>query len=148
LNRSWAFKSSMGTAAVLLPLIAAVLLPHMASADSHIQTEAGGGVFTATAHVNFKIVIPKVLYLNVGADRQAAVAQPPGTQTVAIMSNNRNVMLNGTVRALDDDASRAAGHGRAGVILSASAGKIIAQDALCTAGAIDHRQVVCTVSMP
>jgi hypothetical protein len=74
------------------------------------------------------------------------------------MSNSRNVTLNATVRTPDSGA-----HARGSVVvLSASARKVLAEDALCTAGdahatpapaeagrmKVDDRQVVCTVSMP
>jgi len=143
---SKAFNGSMGTAALLLPMIVA--------AESHIQAETPGTATAAAAHVNFRIVIPKVLYLRVsdGNDRVA------GAETVAVMSNSRNVTLNATVRTSDSDV-----HPRGGVILGASARKTIAQDALCTLGAahptaapagahrpakVDDREVICTVSMP
>jgi hypothetical protein len=69
------------------------------------------------------------------------------------MSNSRNATLNATVRTPESEV-----HAR-GAILSASAGKIIAQDALCTVGdaapmvargraKVEDRRMVCTVSMP
>jgi hypothetical protein len=86
-----------------------------------------------------------------------------GAQTVAVMSNSRNLTLNATVRTSNSDV-----HAR-GMVLGASARKTIAQDALCTLGDAAHaavipvipvtpvttrpakagdRQVICTVSMP
>jgi hypothetical protein len=163
----------MGTAALLLPM--------MVAGESHIQTEAAGTAATASAHVNFKIVIPKVLYLRVNGGNEPTESAPSegapseGAQTVAVMSNSRNVTLNATLRASDSDV-----HAR-GVVLGASARKTIAQDALCTLGGAAHaavipvtpvspifpaipvipaipvttrpvkagdRQVICTVSMP
>jgi hypothetical protein len=165
---SKALNGSMGTAALLLPM--------MVAGESHIQTEAAGTAATAAAHVNFKIVIPKVLYLRVNGGNEPTESAPiEGAQTVAVMSNSRNVTLNATVRASDSDV-----HAR-GVVLGASARKTIAQDALCTLGGAAHaavipvtpispvvpaipvipaipvttrpvkagdRQVICTVSMP
>jgi hypothetical protein len=148
---SKALNGSMGTAALLLPM--------MVAGESHIQTEAAGTAATATAHVNFKIVIPKVLYLRVGGGNEPI----EGAETVAVMSNSRNLTLNATVRTSNSDV-----HAR-GVVLGASARKTIAQDALCTLGDAAHatvipvtpvtpvttrpakagdRQVICTVSMP
>jgi hypothetical protein len=118
--------------------------------------------------VNFKIVIPKVLYLRVNGGNEPIDGAPiDGAQTVAVMSNSRNVSLNATIRTSDSDV-----HAR-GVVLGASARKTIAQDALCTLGDAAHagvipvipvipvtpasarpakagggRQVICTVSMP
>lgn len=153
---SKALNGSMGTAALLLPM--------MVAGESHIQTEAAGTAATATAHVNFKIVIPKVLYLRVGGLRVGGGNEPiEGAETVAVMSNSRNLTLNATVRTSNSDV-----HAR-GVVLGASARKTIAQDALCTLGDAAHgavipvipvtpvttrpakagdRQVICTVAMP
>jgi hypothetical protein len=146
------FNGSMSVAALLLPL--------MVAAESHIRTQAPGAAPAVTAHVNFKIIIPKVLYLRVGSGSDRAA----GADTVAVMSNGRNVSLNATVRSPDPDAHtsdldvRAPGR----VVIGAAARKVIAQDALCTAGdahsapapaegghlKVEYRQVVCTVSMP
>jgi hypothetical protein len=119
--------------------VAALLLPSVVTAESHIQTKAASAASTATAHVNFKIVIPTALYMQVGnaSDRAS------GAQTVAIMSNSRNVTLNATIRTRDSDALA-----RGNVILSASARKVIAQDAPCAVGDAHAHRVVCTVSMP
>jgi hypothetical protein len=125
------FNGSMSVAALLLPL--------MAAAESHMRTEAARAASAATAHVNFKIVIPTVLYLHVGNASDRAL----GAGTVAVMSNSRNVTLNATLRTPESDV-----HARGNVILSASARKVIAQDALCTVGDSHARRVVCTVSMP
>jgi hypothetical protein len=134
---------------------AALLLPLMVAAESHIHTQAAGTAPAAMAHVNFKIVIPKVLYLRIGSDRV------PDTETMAIMSNGRTVALSTTVRTPESGV-----HPRGSVVLGTSvlgtsARKVIAQDALCTAGdvratqapatgrvKVDDRQLVCTVSMP
>jgi hypothetical protein len=77
-KRPWAFSGLMSATALLLPLTA---VP-----ESRIQTGAAHDALSATARVNFKIIIPKVLYLHVGGG------------TVALMSNSRNVTLNATVR--------------------------------------------------
>jgi hypothetical protein len=136
---SWAINGLMGSAALLVPM--------MAVPESRIQTEGAGTGLQATAHLNFKIVIPKVLYLHV------AGANDRDAHTVAIMSNSRNVWLTSTLRTPEPHASDAAAHGT--VILSAAARKIIAQDTACTlseprAGraAAGATQLVCTASMP
>lgn len=130
---------------------AALLLPFLAAADSHLQTGASGGALRATAHLDFKIIIPQVLSMDVanGEDRVA------GAKTVAIFSNSRNVTLAASARASDQ--------ARGNVILSAAARKVIRQNAACTlaftrlaaplqiaaAGAqADAHRVVCTASMP
>jgi hypothetical protein len=138
----WAFNGLMSTA---------LLMPMMAAPESHVQTAAASTAANAAAHVNFKIVIPTVLYLRMGS----ASERGDGAKTVTIMSNGRNVMLNPTTRSPDDARTHF-------VILSASAGKILAQDAPCALGIDDaaaataraHRvsfniqPLVCTVSMP
>lgn len=107
---------------------------------------------TATARVNFKIIIPRVLYVHLGGGNDRAV----GAETVAIMSNSRSVTLNATMRAPGSPA-------QGNVILSSARRTLIAQDAACTlgpgrasavpagssrAGTFGARQVFCTVSMP
>ena len=134
---SWAFNGLLGSAALLLPVAA---VP-----ESRIQSEAPSGAVQATAHVNFRIVIPKVLYLHVGTGDE----RDPDPETVAVMSNNRNVWLTATVRTRDDHPRAARGN----IILSATARNIIAQDAVCTAvglrpAAVGANRLVCTVSMP
>ncbi len=131
--------------------MAALLLPLMVAADSHIQTKAASAALAATSHVDFKIVIPTVLYMHVESANDRTTR---GAETVAIMSNSRNATLNATVRTPESEV-----HAR-GAILSASARKIIAQDALCTVGdaaapvvargraKAEDRRMVCTVSMP
>lgn len=137
----------------------ALLLPVTIAAESRIQTGAAKAALSASAHVNFKIVIPKVLYMNVGSGTDRAV----GAETVAIMSNGHNVTLNASVRLHDSE-----GPAHGSTILSAAARKVIEQDAQCTAvpaaavpsrsratrtaGAdlsnSGDRQVICTASMP
>jgi hypothetical protein len=124
---------------------AALLLPIAAVPESRIQSEGANAAVQATAHLNFRIVIPKVLYLHVG-DGSVRDADP---ETVAVMSNSRNVWLTATVRTRDEH-SRAA---RGSVILSAAARNIIAQDTVCTAvdlhpAAVRASHLICTVSMP
>src|SRR5450755_4727330 len=55
---SIALKSLLGAGALTLPL--------MAFAESNVQTGAATAAPGATAHVDFSIVIPKILYLRVG----------------------------------------------------------------------------------
>lgn len=65
----------MRAAALLL------LLPLPAAADSRLQAAAPGSAASATASVNFKIVIPAVLYLHLGGE------------SAATMSNNRKTLV-------------------------------------------------------
>src|SRR6266849_1676538 len=66
MTTSVALKSLLGAAALTLPL--------MAFGESNLQT--GAAALTATAHVDFSIVIPKILYLRVGAGSTYTGATP------------------------------------------------------------------------
>jgi len=121
---------------------AALLLPLRAATDSRVQAGAPGTSLSSTAQVNFKIIIPTVLYLHLdsGSDRAA------GMETVAIVSNGHNVTLNATTA---DSHVRSRGN----VILSAAARRSIAQKAQCRLGLSQAaqaaaRRMICTVSMP
>jgi len=155
---SWAFSGPLASAALLLPILAA--------AESHLETAAVTGPphAHATAHVDFRIIIPKMLALDVGTE----VNGEQNAQTVAIISNNRTVTLGATVQAPNAGASATGVSGASGmdarknVILSAAARKIIAQDAACKPGdahptapaktrvgvAVNTNRMVCTVSTP
>jgi hypothetical protein len=124
------------------------MVPMMAVPESRIQSEGAGAGLQATAHLNFKIVIPKVLYLHV------ASANDRDPQTVAVMSNSRNVWLTATLRTPEARGSEGAiAHGN--IMLSAAARKVIAQDTACTSSepragraSAGATQLVCTASMP
>ena len=133
MTTSVALKSLLGAAALTLPL--------MAFGESNLQT--GTTALTATAHVDFRIVIPKVLSLGVaGGDTQVL-----GAQRVAIFSNSRTVTL-----AASSASMPAA---RDNVILSAAARKAISREAACrlpadapSGVASNTGGMVCTVAMP
>jgi hypothetical protein len=124
---------------------AALLLPLPAAADSQIHTDAPRRV-TASAHVDFKIVIPKVLSMEVLSGMQSGV----DVQKVAIGSNGRTVALAATVQGSDLP--------RRDLIVGAAARKSIAQDTPCalgvqntvaaTSGRRSDARMICTVSMP
>lgn len=57
----FASRTALATALVVAGLIAA---PSVARAESNVQT--GAGSLTATTHLDFQIVIPRVLFLQVG----------------------------------------------------------------------------------
>ena len=119
--------------------IAALLVPLTAATESGVQSGAPTTAVSATARVNFKIVIPKVLSLQIGQRSERAGS----AQTVAIMSNGHNVTLNAAVRSSDAGVLT-----RGNVVFSAAARKVILQDAQCTPGGSRGTAVVCTVSMP
>ena len=119
-----------------------LLLALGAAAESHLQTAPESKKVSATAHVDFRIVIPKVLSVGLaGGDTQG-----PGAQRVAIFSNSRNVTL-----AASTGSTPAA---RNNVILRAAAGKVIAREAACllpadaSGVASKMNGMICTVSMP
>ena len=56
---------------------ASLALPLMAAAESNVQT--GAGVLAAQAHVDFRIVIPQILYLRVGTG---------SNYTTGVLANN------------------------------------------------------------
>jgi hypothetical protein len=121
---------------------ASLLLPLTAASESHVQTAAPTARVTATASVNFKIVIPKVLSLQMNDGSSLSL----DAQTVSIMSNGHNVSLSATERAAKSSA-----HAGGSVILSSAARKGIAQDAQCNFDkkrSADSRMTVCTVSTP
>ncbi len=109
---------------------AALLLPFTAVPESLVQTAAPGTAASVAAHVNFKIVIPQVLYLQVGDLRiGAADSRNAGAQSVAVMSNGRNVALNATLPTADSIR-------RSSVMLRASGRKVIAQITQCAPASI------------
>jgi hypothetical protein len=112
---------------------AALLLPFLAAADSQL---VGGSAspLRATAHLDFKIVIPRVLSLDVSGESRI-----PGAQNVAIYSNSHNVAFGSTIRASDI--------ARGGLVLNAAARRVIAQNVSCGAGT-QTSALICTASMP
>jgi hypothetical protein len=76
---STALKTLLGAAAWAAP---AMTLPIMVHAESNVAT--GAGNLTATAHVNFAVVIPKVLYLRVGTGSTYTGATPSLTSVATI----------------------------------------------------------------
>lgn len=76
MKTSIALNTLLGAAALALPL--------MAFAESNVAT--GNGSLTATAHVDFTIVIPKILYLRVGNGSLYTAATP-------VLTNNTTIDL-------------------------------------------------------
>jgi hypothetical protein len=137
------------------------LLPWLAAADSQPQGGVAAKTLRASAHVDFRIVIPRMLALQVDGAHAAAPAPtapaPTATspaadalspaadaagpaQTVAVYGNGRTIALGAT----------AADNARSGLILSAAARKGIAQDAVCAPTHVQSspRAIVCTASSP
>jgi hypothetical protein len=76
--KSIALKSLVGVAALALPLIA--------SAESNVQTGTGTASPGATAHADFQITIPKMLYLRVGTGSSYTTGALSGNATVDLIS--------------------------------------------------------------
>ena len=138
----------IGFSVVRAALASGVLLwPWLAAADSQIQGGAGRSHLRGTAHVDFRIIIPRMLALDVdglavpGMATPAASAAGPA-QTVAVFGNSRTIALGSTIRTSDEP--------RGGLVLYSAARRTIAQAAVCSPapsrGAADG--IVCTASMP
>jgi hypothetical protein len=99
---------------------AALLLPPAAAPDSHLQAQAGGAALSAAAHVNFKIIVPPVLYLHVASANEGAA-----DARVAIMSHNymsaaaRKIIAQQAVCTPSASTQRGMGHGN-GLVCTAS----------------------------
>jgi len=115
-----------------------LLLPWLAAADSQPQGGVAAKTLRASAHVDFRIVIPRMLALQV--DVAHAAEATGAAQTVAVYGNGRTIALGAT----------AADNARSGLILSAAARKAIAQDAVCAPSPVrrNNRGIVCTASSP
>jgi len=143
-KKSSVFNGLISTAALLLPLTAAT--------ESEIRAGAPGSALSATAQVNFKVIIPKVLYLSVGGEGDGI----EGPNTVAIMSNSRMVALNASLRTAQSDrssphAAESDSSPWGNLILSTGGHKAIAQTARCILDgqpALAGSRLICTASMP
>jgi len=112
----------------------ALVLPLLAAADSQTASGAGRAALRAAAHVDFKIVIPRMLSLDL-----AALERPGAPRdAVAVYSTGHDVLL----------GAGAAPAYRAGLILSSAARKGIAEVARCAAVPGAHAPLVCTASTP
>ena len=112
---------------------AALLLPFLAAADS--QLASGSATLRASAHLDFKIIIPRVLSLDLPGELRGGT----GAQPVAIYSNSRSIAFGPTITA--------SGAARGGLVLNAAARKVIAQNVSCGTG-VRTASLICTASMP
>ncbi|MDP8985690.1 MAG: hypothetical protein M3N97_11770 [Pseudomonadota bacterium] len=145
ISASTSFPGTCCSAALCALLTATgLLLPMGGAAESQLGTGKSNARVSASAHVDFRIVIPQTLSLDVAnGDTQRA-----GTQSVApvaIYSNSRNVTL-----AASTGSAPAA---RNNVVLRATAGKVIERGAACrfpddARGAAETNRMICTVAMP
>jgi hypothetical protein len=126
----------------------------MAVADSHLQTKAIDAKFTTTAHVDFKIIIPPVIYVQMGTGNERG----EGSVRMHVISNSRAVALQASVGTSENGGSTSStptsvnspaarptsvitastpvsgDRGGRSVVLNAAARKIIAQDEECIVG--------------
>ena len=114
----------------------ALLLPFPAAPETQVHIGAQSHAVAAT-HVDFKIVIPTVLSLEMLAGTRPGNA----VQTVAIGSNGRTVALAATLNG--------AALPRHDLILGAVSGRNIAQETDCAIAVRNiAAKLICTVSMP
>jgi hypothetical protein len=78
MKTSFALKSLVGAGALMLPL--------MAFAESNVQTGAATAAPGATAHLDFSIVIPKILYLRVGTGSAYTTGALTSVNTVDLIT--------------------------------------------------------------
>src|ERR1700685_4566782 len=78
MKTSIALKVLLGAGALMLPL--------MVSAESNVQTGAATNSPGATAHLDFSIVIPKILYLRVGTGSLYATGALTSVNTIDLIT--------------------------------------------------------------
>jgi hypothetical protein len=78
MKTSIALKSLLGAGALMLPL--------MVSAESNVQIGAATNAPGATAHLDFSIVIPKILYLRVGTGSTYATGALTSVNTIDLIT--------------------------------------------------------------
>lgn len=93
--------SNVRSTAVGALIGAALLLPWQVTAESSLATGARTASVGATAHLDFKIVIPPVLALSIESTGVAAGAAP----RVSIFSNTRHVLLTASTLVAADERS-------------------------------------------
>jgi hypothetical protein len=147
-----------------------MIVPWHVTAESSLTSGARTASTGATAHLDFRIVIPPVLALSV-----AGLGEP----RVSVLSNTRHVLLTASPPVLPDELVRFAGEApatvaaphandaatgtrhvmwvssrRSGVIVAETACRLDAPRIVAMPGRrlsapiIDLRPVVCTVAMP
>jgi hypothetical protein len=137
---------------------AALLLPGPLSAESSLQSGAKTASVGASAHLDFRIIIPPVLALSIESGNLAPGAAP----RVSILSNTRHVMLTASAPLTGDlHAAPLPSRDRGTLLLGARRGSVISTASACGRGAprtvagsrasapvVDLLPVVCTVTMP
>lgn len=138
----------------------ALLIPWHVTAESSLQTGARTATTGASAHLDFRIVIPPVLALSV----EPAGATAGSAARVTILSNTRHVLLSASApEPAVGEAVAASRTARGTVFLGPRRGSVITAESACrrdaprvvaqrghrdTAPVVDLLPVVCTVTMP
>jgi hypothetical protein len=112
MKTSIALKSLLGAGALMLPL--------MVSAESNVQTGTATASPGATAHVDFSIVIPKVLYLRVGTGSAYATGALTSVNTIDLITFSPAAGTVGNGTAVAGTGGDVAGGGETAAIVSNS----------------------------
>jgi len=111
-------------------------MPRFAAPDSHLVTGPRDQALRASAHLDFKIIIPSVLGLDLEPGRARA-----GALGVALFGNTRGLTLGSSIEGAPTP--------RHGLILTAVARGVISEHAFCALDApLGPRRVLCTAAMP
>ncbi|MGH8209721.1 MAG: hypothetical protein ACREU6_09005 [Steroidobacteraceae bacterium] len=90
--------------------VAALQLAQIARAESQVQQGPATAKSGATARVEFKIVIPTILYLRM----EQNVDRDGRSTRAVVVSNSRDVMVNASIEALNVDSVHAMANRRTG----------------------------------
>jgi hypothetical protein len=121
----------LGTAVIGAALL---MLPRPAAPDSHLATGARDAALRATAHLDFKIIIPPVLGLNL----DSGPGLHAGGLPVALFGNTPTLTLSSSTRGTSRN-----------LVLTAVAHGVIAAHSYCGVdGAPGVHRVTCTAAMP
>ena len=129
-----AFRHLLGAASLTLPL--------MAYAESNVQT--GAGTLNATAHVDFQITIPQILYLRVGTGSSytTGVLATNATVDQIVFAPAVGVLGNGTAVAATSGGDAGVGQETAAIIGNGGAVTLSAT----TAGALNNGVATDTIA--
>jgi hypothetical protein len=138
--------------------VGALLCPTLAPAESSLQSGSRTASTGASAHLDFRIVIPPVLGLTVNDSAELSGE----AANVAIFSNTQHVMLSATHAAGSETVEARPAENRY-QLLRAERGRVIRENTACRVAdpkvlsphshgtgvqVLDTRPVLCTVAMP
>lgn len=107
----------------LVSSIVCALIPIIVRAESSLFMQQSSTPTSISAHVNFMIVIPKVLYLRVESVSSAPIGERASRSAAALVSNIRNVALRVTTNGEFAGSN---------VLIAAPVGRVIRQQAKWT----------------